>query len=250
MGTSSAALFKNGTLIAAVEEERLSRKKNDNSFPNLAIKEVLAIESIKLTDINQICIYWQPWRLGTRLLGTFKKFLITTNSKKLILNKVRQVFTSSSISKEGSWSDLFQVKKILTRNHGKFNAKISFFDHHLTHQKYGESIRYWDRYICLSYDGGGESDSTVLSIIENNKKKILSKHKWPNSLGHFYSTFTGFLGFKMLEGEYKMMGLAPYGKPIYKDKILSNILFLKKNGRYRLNIEICDYHSALKGKFK
>ena len=75
MGTSSAALFKNGTLLAAVEEERLSRKKNDNSFPNLAIKEVLKIEKIKLSDVHKICVYWQPWRVWTRIINTFKKLL-------------------------------------------------------------------------------------------------------------------------------------------------------------------------------
>mgnify|MGYP001382195426 CR=1 FL=1 len=249
MGTSSAALFKNGILLAAIEEERLSRKKNDNSFPNLAIKEVLKIENIKLSDVDKICVYWQPWRVGTRIFNTFKKVLIDPNSKKIIIEKVKQVFTPSFITQEGSWADLFRIKRILTKNHGELKAKINFYDHHLTHQKYGESIRSWDNCICLSYDGGGESDSTVLSIILEGKKKILTRHKWPNSLGHFYSTFTGFLGFKMLEGEYKMMGLAPYGKPKYKKKILSEILLLRKNGKYKLNTELCDYHSALKGKF-
>ena len=249
MGTSSAALFKNGTLLAAIEEERLSRKKNDNSFPNLAIKEVLKIENIELSDVDKICIYWQPWRVWTRIFGTSKNFLISHNSKKIILQRVKQVFTPSVITHEGSWSDLFRIKRILTRNHGELNAKINFYDHHFTHQKYGESIRSWDNCICLSYDGGGESDSTVLSVIVKGKKKILTRHKWPNSLGHFYSTFTGFLGFKMLEGEYKMMGLAPYGKPKYKNKILSKILLLRKNGKYKLNTKLCDYHCALKGKF-
>ena len=88
-----------------------------------------------------------------------------------------------------------------------------------------------------------------MSVVLNGKRIVLKKHKWPNSLGHFYSFFTGFLGFKMLEGEYKMMGLAPYGKPIYKEKILSNILELKENGSYQLNTKLCDYHSALRGVF-
>ena len=249
MGTSSAALFKNGCLIAAVEEERLSRIKNDNKFPNLAIKEVLEIERIKLSDVSNIAIYWQPWRVFTRVLGTLKKMIISSNSRKSILTRVQKIFTPSTISKDGSWFDLFQIKKILKKNHGDFQADINFYDHHLTHQKYGESIKNWGDCISLSYDGGGEEYSTVLSIISEGEKKILTKHKWPNSLGHFYSTFTGFLGFKMLEGEYKMMGLAPYGKPEYKDKILSEILILKPNGVYELNVDLCDYHSALKGKF-
>lgn len=249
MGTSSAALFRDGKLVAAVEEERLSRIKNDNRFPYLAINEVLDIAKIKISDLDKIAIYWQPWRIKTRLIGTLKKFFISPNSRRSVSQRVKEIFLKKNTYSDGSWSDLFQIKRILKKRYGSFNAKISFYDHHSTHQKYGESIRSWGDCISLSYDGGGESDSTVLSIISEGKKRILTKHKWPNSLGHFYSTFTGFLGFKMLEGEYKMMGLAPYGKPVYKNKILSEILVLKENGMYELNIDICDYHSALRDKF-
>ena len=110
-------------------------------------------------------------------------------------------------------------------------------------------MRDWNDFVSLSYDGGGEEFSTVLSVVKDGKKSILSRHKWPNSLGHFYATFTGFLGFKMLEGEYKMMGLAPYGKPKYKNLILEKILLLKSDGRYELNTRICDYHAALVDSF-
>ncbi len=249
MGTSAAALFKDGKLIAAVEEERLTRIKNDNSFPHLAIKEVLEIEEIQLSEISEIAVYWQPWRVTARIVGTTKKAFASQNSRRSIMTRLKKIFTPSEFSNDGSWTDLFNIKKILVDKHGFFNGKISFYDHHLTHQKYGESIKGWKDFISLSYDGGGESDSTVLSVVINGNKKVLSRHKWPNSLGHFYSTFTGFLGFKMLEGEYKMMGLAPYGKPIYENLILSEILELKENGLYKLNTQVCDYHSALRGIF-
>lgn len=110
-------------------------------------------------------------------------------------------------------------------------------------------MKNWNKCISLSYDGGGESYSTVLSSYIDGKKKIISKQRWPNSLGHFYSFFTGYLGFKMLEGEYKMMGLAPYGEPIWTDLILDKILVLKNNGKYQFNTQLCDYHAALKGVF-
>lgn len=249
MGTSSAALFRDGFLIAAVEEERLSRIKNDNNFPHNSIKEVLDIEGIQLQNINNIAVYWQPWRIFTRGYGTLKKLLNSPDSLKSVSLKVKKLFTPSEKTQDGSWFDLFRIKKILEKSHGKFNGKIYFFNHHLTHQKYGEIITNDKSFISLSYDGGGESDSTVLSVVLDGKRIILKKHKWPNSLGHFYSFFTGFLGFKMLEGEYKMMGLAPYGKPIYRKKILSNILKLKGNGSYQLNTNLCDYHSALRGVF-
>lgn len=156
---------------------------------------------------------------------------------------------SANHGSASGWSDLFKIKKIINKNFGKFTGKISFIDHHLTHQLYAESMRDWNDFVSLSYDGGGEEFSTVLSVVKDGKKSILSRHKWPNSLGHFYATFTGFLGFKMLEGEYKMMGLAPYGKPKYKNLILEKILLLKSDGRYELNTRICDYHAALVDSF-
>ncbi len=155
MGNSSAALFKNGFLIAAVEEERLSRKKNDGRFPHLAISEVLNIENIKLLDVNEIAVYWQPWRLLTRGLGTFNKLLISSISRKSILKRVKNLFSPSRSTQNGSWLDLFFIRSVLKKKHGFFKADIVFIDHHLTHQKYGEAIENWDNCISLSYDGGG-----------------------------------------------------------------------------------------------
>ncbi|MBI76488.1 MAG: hypothetical protein CMM53_01720 [Rhodospirillaceae bacterium] len=249
MDTSSAALLKDGKVIAAVEEERLSRIKNDGSFPHLAITEVLSIENIKLQDVSEIAIYWKPWRVFTRGLGTVKKLLVSTNSRKGIQPRLEELFFNNEKSMNGSWSDLFRIKKILRTQHGKFNCRIKFWDHHHTHQMYGEAMKDWKVYASLSYDGGGEDFSTIVSIVKYGKREVLTRHKWPNSLGHFYSTFTGFLGFKMLEGEYKMMGLAPYGDPKYKDLILDKVIKLLPNGNYKLDTELCDYHAALRGFF-
>ena len=96
---------------------------------------------------------------------------------------------------------------------------------------------------------GGEADATVLSRVENGRRTDLKRIRWPNSLGHFYSFFTGWLGFKMLEGEYKMMGLAPYGRPVHRDRILERLLRLEADGSYRLDTALCDYHRALEGSF-
>ena len=249
MDNSSAALLKDGSVIAAVEEERLSRIKNDGSFPHLAIKEVLSIENIGLKDVSEIAIYWQPWRIWTRGLGTTKKLMGSKNSRKSIVLRIKEVICTSDKIPSGTWADLFRIKRILRSQHGIFNGKIKFWDHHLAHQVYGEAMKDWSDFVSLSYDGGGEEYSTILSVVKNGKREVLTKHKWPNSLGHFYSTFTGFLGFKMLEGEYKMMGLAPYGSPKFKSQILEKVLILKPNGRYELDTELCDYHAALLGSF-
>ena len=251
MGNSSAALFKDGTLIAAVEEERLTRKKNDGAFPLASIKEVLSIANIDISEVAQICIYWKRWNLKIRILETIKKIIKNPSRIIPLISRVKNIFLNNSLKdrNNGGWNELFKINKLINNNVGRFTGKISFIDHHLSHQLYAEAMRDWSKYVSLSYDGGGEEFSTVLSVVEDGSRNILTREKWPNSLGHFYSTFTGFLGFKMLEGEYKMMGLAPYGQPKYKNLILEKILILKPFGKYQLNSNICDYHLALKGIF-
>lgn len=253
MDNSAAALFKEGTLVAAIEEERLSRVKNDGSFPNLAIRECLRIEGIAPDQIDHIAVYWQPWRVGTRAFGVFRKLLSSPMARRSILSRTKHMMSLDTDTSEertpGTWRDLFRIKKILAGEFGTDLPAITFHDHHLCHQIYAEQVRAWDQKILLSYDGGGEADSTVVTVKTSKGHKRLSRHKWPNSLGHYYSFFTGYLGFKMLEGEYKLMGLAPYGKPIYADLIEKEILRLEPEGRYVLNTRLADYHSALRGKF-
>ncbi len=252
MDNSAAALFANGVLVAAVEEERLSRIKNDGAFPYLAIEEVLSVAGIKFSDIDQIGVYWKPWKFNSRAFFSLYKMLRSPKTSYSLIGRALEVFGNSKKEDNAtsSWRDLFRIKNVLKSRYGNFEAEIKYVDHHITHQLYAEYMREWDQYISLSYDGGGEIDSTQLVAKFDGERKLLTSHKWPNSLGHFYSTFTGFMGFKMLEGEYKMMGLAPYGKPTQKELLLNEILHLKPNGRYKLNTKLCDYHLALKGGFK
>lgn len=257
MGSSSAALVINGELIAAVEEERLTRLKNDGSFPIESIKECLRIANISIEEVNVIAIYWQPSRIWTRLTGTFKKLFSLNASRIGISHQIKRHFSpnfnresnENLQDKSGKWIDLFYVRKIIKNKIGSYSGKIKFFDHHICHMNYVDAIRNWENCVLLSYDGGGEEYSTVIGIKTNNELRNIRNVKWPNSLGHYYSFFTGFLGFKMNEGEYKMMGLAPYGEPIYKDLILEKVLKLIENGNYQFNYNLCDYHLALRGLF-
>lgn len=252
MSNSAAALFKDGKLVAAVEEERLTRVKNDGAFPHHAITEVLRIGGFEFSDIEEVAVYWQPWRMAGRGMGTVRKILQRPSAAKSVTSRIGALFVPDSdpdAAHDSGWMDLFRIRKILTAEHGPAEFKLRFINHHLTHQLYAEAMRDWDSFVSLSYDGGGEESSTIVTTVRNGKREGIADHRWPNSLGHFYSTFTGFLGFKMLEGEYKMMGLAPYGKPIYRDAILREVLTLESNGGYRVNTAICDYHSALRGEF-
>ena len=257
MGSSSAAIFKDGKLLFAVEEERLSRIKNDDAFPFKSIQECLSVVGVTIKDIEIISVYWQPWRIFIRTYNTLKKLILIKDGYKVIFNIIKKtlfskkqfISESNKYNENGSWFDLFMVRKKISQRFGKYSGRILYFDHHKTHRKYAEAINNWDEFISLSYDGGGEDHSTVITVTKDNKTSVLKKINWPNSLGHFYSYFTGFLGFKMLEGEYKMMGLAPLGKPKYKKILLQKILKLKSHGEYEFDNNLCDYHMALKGKF-
>ena len=253
MGNSSACLFKNNKILYAIEEERLSRIKNDSSFPYKSITKCLEYANINLSDIDVITVYWKPYNFFLRALKCFEIFIRNPIRNKVILKRALEIFFFQDKEKQektGKWLDLFMLKKILKKRFGHFKGKIKFYDHHLTHKVYGIVLSNFKNAIVLSYDGGGENTSTEISLLKNGHISELEKIYWPNSLGHFYSYFTGYLGFKMLEGEYKMMGLAPYGKPIYKNFLREKVLSKLSNKKYKFNYSKFSYHKALKNNFE
>jgi len=256
MGSSSASLVIDGVVVVAIEEERLTRLKNDGGFPYKSIEYCLNAANLNIQDIEIIAVYWQPWRIHGRIYQMLKNAL--KDPKNIINNFSRGIEAvfgknekglNSYPELRGSWIDLFRVKSLIKRKFGSFNANVKYYDHHKCHVSSIYHIADFEDSICLSYDGGGETESTVVYAIENGSFEKIMSVNWPNSLGHFYSAFTGFLGFRMLEGEYKMMGLSPYGTPRFKNIILDNILIKMPNGGYFLDTQILNYHSALKGVF-
>lgn len=252
MGNSAACLFKDGKILFAIEEERLSRIKNDSSFPYKSIDRCLKSENINLSDVDIITVYWKPYNFFLRAFKCFEIFIKNPAKNHFILKKALEIFffrDKKKKEKTGKWSDLFILKKKLKKKFGNFNSIIKFYDHHLTHKIYGIALSNFKNAVVLSYDGGGENTSTEISLFENGQIKDLKKIYWPNSLGHFYSYFTGYLGFKMLEGEYKMMGLAPYGKPVFKDFLREKVLNKLSNKQYKFNYTRFSYHKALENIF-
>jgi carbamoyltransferase len=253
MGTSAACLTRDGVLVAAIEEERLSRVKNDGAFPLRAVAECLRLGGVGMAEVDAVAVYWRPWAVGARVRGVLGKAAGSREALGALARRSRKALSGGVDAAHpeagGRWSDLFRVRRILGAAFGACRAEIAFYDHHRTHQLYAEALRGWPLALSLSYDGGGEADSTVLSLVENGRRTDLKRVRWPNSLGHFYSAFTGYLGFRMLEGEYKMMGLAPYGAPRFRDALLERVLRLEPEGGYRLDTRLCDYHRALEGDF-
>ncbi len=254
MGASAAAISVDGEIVAAIEEERLTRLKNDGAFPLRSIRSCFDKTGVALQDMDAVCVFWQPWRLRTRAVHTLSSAVSDRRGALSTLRHVKKVIglrdsVPGHPEMRGRWFDLFTLRAILSRHFGRFSCPIRYFDHHRCHAASAFNISPFDEALCLTYDGGGEEHSTVIWYLNGGTFEVLKRVPWPNSLGHYYSAFTGFLGFKMLEGEYKMMGLAPYGEPVFRDVIAEKILRKLPEGGYMLNRRVLNYHDALEGRF-
>ena len=235
---SAAALIKDGRIISAAQEERFTRKKHDSSYPHNAVEFVLNFSNIKLSDVDHIVFYEKPFLKFERLLETYVAF-------------APQGF-KSFVKAMPIWlrEKLFQKKMIIDylKNHDDNftnENKILFSEHHLSHASSAFYPSPFEEAIVLTADGVGEWATTTVAIGRNNKVEIKKELHFPHSLGLLYSAFTYFTGFKVNSGEYKLMGLAPYGQPKYVDKILNNLIDLKDDGTFMLHQKYFNYSTGL-----
>lgn len=225
---SAAVLLKDGQVLAAAEEERFTRKKHDSAFPGHAIHFCLTEAKITLNDVEAIVFYDKPILKFDRLLETY--FSSAPRGLKSFL-RAMPVWLKEKI----------YFKKMLKDGLKQFapNKKfppVFFSEHHLSHAASAFYPSPYQNAAILCIDGVGEWASTSAWVGSKNDIRPLFEIQYPHSLGLFYSTFTGYLGFKVNSGEYKMMGLAPYGKPLYKDLILKNLIALFDDGSFQLNL--------------
>ena len=235
---SAAAIIVDGEIIGAAQEERFTRKKHDASYPKNAINYVLKEAGLKLNDVDYVVFYEKPFLKFERLLETYVGFSPSG-------------FKSFSTSMPLWLSEkLFQKKLLfdaLKKQDNNFDdiKKINFSEHHLSHAASAFFSSPYEEAIILTLDGVGEWATTTVSLGKNNKIKILKEIHFPHSLGLLYSAFTYFLGFKVNSGEYKVMGLAPYGEPRFKDIILEKLIDVKEDGSFRLNMDYFNYATGL-----
>ncbi len=235
---SAAAIIVDGEIIAAAQEERFTRKKHDASYPKNAINYVLKEAGLKLNEVDHVIFYEKPFLKFERLLETYIGFSPSG-------------FRSFSMSMPLWLSEkLFQKKMLfeaLKEQDNNFNdiKKINFSEHHLSHAASAFFSSPYDEAIILTLDGVGEWATTTISLGKNNKINILKEIHFPHSLGLLYSAFTYFLGFKVNSGEYKVMGLAPYGEPRFKNIILDKLIDVKEDGSFRLNMDYFNYATGL-----
>jgi len=229
---SAAALIKDGEIIAAAQEERFSRKKHDHRFPKNAIKYCLEYAGITANDLNFVAFYDKPMLKFERLLETYTALAPKGFSSFL---KAMPLWI-----KEKIWmKDL--IKKDLN-----YNGTILFPEHHQSHAASAFFASPFDEAAFLTIDGVGEWTTTSYGIGKGNNIEIIADIKFPHSLGLLYSAFTYYTGFKVNSGEYKVMGLAPYGEPKYVDVILNELIDLKEDGSFKMNMKYFDFAGGLK----
>ena len=237
---SAACLIKDGEILSAIQEERISRKKHDPSFPRNSILFCIKEANISEKEIDYVVFYDKPFLKFERLLETyfafaprgFRSFVSSMPiwlkeklfQKNLIIKELKKIFGKKTI-----WKD-----------------RLLFSEHHLSHAASAFFVSPFKKAAILTMDGVGEWTTTSIAIGNENEIKILKEINFPHSLGLLYSAFTYYAGFKVNSGEYKLMGLAPYGKPIFVDIIKNNLIAIKEDGSFKINMSYFDYCTGLK----
>lgn len=236
---SAAALIEDGRILAAAQEERFSRRRHDAGFPHSAIAFCLSFAETRAEDIDLVVFYEKPFLKFERLLETyvgfapkglasFAKAMPVWIHEKLFLRRflVREF---SQLAREIDW-----------------DSRLLFSEHHFSHAASAFFPSPYEEAAILTVDGVGEWATTSLAVGKQNAIEMLREIRFPHSLGLLYSAFTYYLGFKVNSGEYKVMGLAPYGRPAYRELILEKLIDLKDDGSFRLDMSYFDYATGLR----
>ncbi len=234
---SAACILKDGKIVAAAQEERFTRKKHDPNYPHYAIEFVLKYANLKLSEVDQIVFFEKPFLKFERLLETYVAFApkgFISFAKAMPLWIKEKLFQKNF---------LFNKLKAHDKNY-KSDKNIFFSDHHLSHAASAFFPSPFEEAVVLTADGVGEWATTTVAVGKNNNLEIKKEIHFPHSLGLLYSAFTYYLGFKVNSGEYKLMGLSPYGDPIYEDKI-KQLIDIKDDGTFRLDQKYFNYATGL-----
>src|SRR5271166_3582725 len=231
---SAAALVEDGRVVAAAQEERFTRKKFDAAYPWHAINYCLSAGGIKLKDVDRVVFYDKPFIKFERLLETYLAYSprgFTSFRMALPLWLREKLFQKSLLTGE--------LKAI--EPDFDWNGRLTFCEHHLSHAASAFYPSPFERAVVLTLDGVGEWTTTAVAIGNGKDLAIHKEIHFPHSLGLLYSAFTYYTGFKVNSGEYKLMGLAPYGTPKYEKLIRDNLIDLKPDGSFRLNLDYFSY---------
>lgn len=228
---SAAAIIKDGEIIAAAQEERFTRKKHDHNFPQKAIEYCLKEAGIKATQLDLVAFYDKPFLKFERLLETYLTYA--------------PVGFKSFIKAIPLWiKEKLWMKEMIKDKLG-YEGKVIFPEHHESHAASAFYPSPFQKAAIITMDGVGEWTTTSFGVGDGNDIQLLADIKFPHSLGLLYSAFTYYTGFKVNSGEYKVMGLAPYGEPKYKKLIYDHLIDVKEDGSFRMNMEYFNYCQGL-----
>jgi carbamoyltransferase len=235
---SAAAFLRDGHVLAAAQEERFTRKKHDSEFPHHAIGSCLESTGTRASEIDVVAFYDKPFLKFERLLETYLAFApqgFASFRKALPIWVKDKLFQRTAILKE--------LKKLDPEI--DWDKRLIFSEHHLSHAASAFYPSPFERAAVLTMDGVGEWTTTSLALGDGRKLDVTREIHFPHSLGLLYSAFTYYTGFKVNSGEYKVMGLAPYGEPRFADVIRENLIDIKDDGTFRLNLDYFDYCTGL-----
>jgi carbamoyltransferase len=234
---SAAALVQDGRIVAAAQEERFTRKKFDEDFPEHAIRYCLDAADVRLRDVDHVVFYDKPFVKFERLLETYIAF-------------APRGFKSFCKAMPVWLGEKLTQKRVLTErlqhlDSGFNGERLLFAEHHHSHAASAFYPSPFDQALVLTIDGVGEHCTTMAAIGHGRKIDVLKEIRFPHSLGLLYSAFTSYIGFRVNSGEYKLMGLAPYGEPRFRDRILDNLIDLKPDGSFKLDMAYFNYCTGL-----
>ncbi|MDP6930748.1 MAG: carbamoyltransferase [Planctomycetota bacterium] len=231
---SAAALLRDGHLIAAAQEERFTRKKHDSGFPSNAIAYCLETAGISIEEVDHIGFYDKPLLKFDRLIETYLSYAPAG---------LRSFLKAIPI-----WlRDKLHIPRILTKNlGGRPKHPYVFTEHHESHAASAFFPSPFEEAAIVTMDGVGEWATTSIAVGEGNRLRMLKEIRFPHSLGLLYTAFTYYCGFRVNSGEYKLMGLAPYGEPVFEDRIREHLIDIKDDGSYRLDLDYFDYPVGLR----
>jgi len=243
LGDAAATLICDGQVVAAVEEERFSRRKHHVGFPYDSIDYCLSEAGVKLADVEHVSLYWKPWILAHKAAQAARSLLI---SPAMFAARVDRGVSQVSQSYLG----MFRYPTLLRDRFGPGDFKFHFLEHHMCHAASSFLVSPYETSAILTMDGTGEAATTLMSVGSGTDIRALKRIKLPHSLGQFYSAVTNFLGFDMFAGdEWKVMGLAAFGKPEFADFFSRRVLSRNGDDGFTVNVRVLDHHLAKRYQF-
>ena len=238
LGDSAATIIRDGEVVAAAEEERFSRVKHHAGVPFQAVSYCLEEAGIGIADVEHVALYWKPWIIGRKLSQTAMSLVV---SRDMFRARVDRGVAGVG----GSYAAMLRFPSLIRKHFGPSDFKFHYLEHHPCHAASAFFVSPFDRAAILTMDGTGEETTTMFARGQGTSITPSKRIKVPHSLGQFYSAVTNFLGFDMFQGdEWKIMGLAAYGKPEYYDFLASRVLTLDGPLSFRVNARVLDHHMA------